>query len=395
MADDFAYLNARVRVRRGTLLKESFFQEALDLSFADFLRLLSETVYGGELSGQGLPDVDRAVLRTQAKLVGDLPRLVTGEAREAVRLLLLRNDLHNLQALLRAKATGRPFEEVLLLPGTLREEVWRQAYEAQDPAGMAQVLAVPGHPLARALRAVLRETQDLARVEALLAKRFFEDVAKAAKGLDQPALRDYLALEVDAENLRTAFKLQGSGLAPDAFFLKGGRFVDRVRFTRLMEGDYAVLDELSGTPFAGLSGVRDLRALERGLRCVLLKEAKKGLQDPLGVGLVLASVRMAVIADPETAQGFRLAGLEGYGASSPEEAQSLLETLVERGGYALVAVDEALLPDPERAVERLMRGRDLPVLLPIAGLKEAFQGHDVEGYMRELVRKTIGFDIKL
>lgn len=222
MADDFAYLNARVRVRRGTLLKESFFQEALDLSFADFLRLLSETVYGGELAGQGLPDVDRAVLRTQAKLVGDLPRLVTGEAREAVRLLLLRNDLHNLQALLRAKATGRPFEEVLLLPGTLREEVWRQAYEAQDPAGMAQVLAVPGHPLARALRAVLRETQDLARVEALLAKRFFEDVAKAAKGLDQPALRDYLALEVDAENLRTAFKLQGSGLAPDAFFLKGG-----------------------------------------------------------------------------------------------------------------------------------------------------------------------------
>ena len=106
-------------------------------------------------------------------------------------------------------------------------------------------------------------------------------------------------------------------------------------------------------------------------------------------------VRMAVIADPETAQGFRLAGLEGYGGSSAGEAQSLRDTLVERGGYALVAVDEALLSDPERAVERLMRGRDLPVLLPIAGLKEAFQGHDVEGYMRELVRKTIGFDIKL
>lgn len=105
-------------------------------------------------------------------------------------------------------------------------------------------------------------------------------------------------------------------------------------------------------------------------------------------------VRMAVIADPETAQGSG-SRASGYGASSAEEAQSLLETLVERGGYALVAVDEALLPDPERAVERLMRGRDLPVLLPIAGLKEAFQGHDVEGYMRELVRKTIGFDIKL
>ena len=52
-------------------------------------------------------------------------------------------------------------------------------------------------------------------------------------------------------------------------------------------------------------------------------------------------VRMAVIADPETAQGFRLAGLEGYGAAAAGEAQSLRETLVERGGYALVAVDEA------------------------------------------------------
>ena len=282
MADDFGYLNARVRARRATLLKESFFQEALDLAFPDFLRLLSETVYGGELSGQGLPQVDRAVARTRAKL---------GEAREAVRLLLLRNDLHNLQALLRAKATGRPFEEVPLLPGTLKEELWRQAYEAQDAAGVAQVLAVPGHPLARALREVLRETQDLARVEALLAKRFFEGVVKGAKALEEPALRDYLALEVDAENLRTAFKLQGQGVAPEVLFVRGGRFVDRVRFSRLLEGDYAVFDEFSGTPLASLSGVRDLKELERRLRCLLLKEARKGAADPLGAGLVLAYVK--------------------------------------------------------------------------------------------------------
>ncbi|WP_298628830.1 V-type ATPase subunit [uncultured Thermus sp.] len=291
MADDFGYLNARVRARRSTLLKESFFQEALDLSYPDFLRLLSESVYGQDLAGQGLPDVDRAVALTQARLVGDLAGLVTGEAREAVRLLLLRNDLTNLQALLRAKATGKPFEEIALLPGTLKETFWRQAYEAQDAAGMAQVLSVPGHPLARALRAVLRETQDLSRVEALLAKRFFEDVAKASKALEEPALRDHLALEVDAENLRTAFKLQGQDVPVESVFIRGGRFVDRVRFARLLEGDYAVLDELAGTPFAPLSGVRDLKELERRLRCVLLKEARKGASDPLGVGLVLAYVR--------------------------------------------------------------------------------------------------------
>lgn len=291
MADDFGYLNARVRARRSTLLKESFFQEALDLSYPDFLRLLSESVYGQDLAGQGLPEVDRAIALTQARLVGDLAGLVTGEAREAVQLLLLRNDLTNLQAVLRAKATGKPYEEVVLLPGTLKEALWRQAYEAQDAAGMAQVLSVPGHPLARALRSALRETQDLARIEALLAKRFFEGVAKASKALEETALRDYLALEVDAENLRTAFKLQGQDVPAETVFIRGGRFVDRIRFARLLEGDYAVLDELSGTPLAPLAGARDLKALEKGLRCLLLKEARRAAADPLGVGLVLAYVK--------------------------------------------------------------------------------------------------------
>ena len=106
-------------------------------------------------------------------------------------------------------------------------------------------------------------------------------------------------------------------------------------------------------------------------------------------------MRIAVIADPEAAQGFRLAGLEAYAAASAEEARARLENLVQAGGYALVAVDQGLLPEPEKAVERLMRGKDLPVLLPIAGLKEAFQNPNVEGYMRELVKRTIGFDIKL
>nr|WP_279231072.1 V-type ATP synthase subunit F [Thermus altitudinis] len=106
-------------------------------------------------------------------------------------------------------------------------------------------------------------------------------------------------------------------------------------------------------------------------------------------------MKVAVIADPESAQGFRLAGLEAYPASSAEEARARLEELVQAGGYALVAVDSGLLPEPEKAVERLMRGKDLPVLLPFAGLRDAFQNPDVEGYMRELVRRTIGFDIKL
>jgi V/A-type H+-transporting ATPase subunit F len=52
--------------------------------------------------------------------------------------------------------------------------------------------------------------------------------------------------------------------------------------------------------------------------------------------------------------------------------------------------------DPVRAMERVMRGRDLPVLLPMPGLSAAFD-HDADAtaYMKDLVRSAIGFDIKL
>jgi len=70
--------------------------------------------------------------------------------------------------------------------------------------------------------------------------------------------------------------------------------------------------------------------------------------------------------------------------------------MVQSNAYALIAVDESLLPDPNRAVERIMRGRSAPVLLSLSNLLEAFSGGgDAKLYMRQLVRQTIGFDIKL
>lgn len=108
-------------------------------------------------------------------------------------------------------------------------------------------------------------------------------------------------------------------------------------------------------------------------------------------------MKIAVLTDPETATGFRLGGLEVAVAQNPEEAAERLTEMVESDAYALIAVDEGLLPEPYEAVERAMRGRDLPVLLPITSLAQAFaEGEeDATEYMRRLVKSTIGYDIKL
>ncbi|MER3602882.1 MAG: V-type ATP synthase subunit C, partial [Thermus sp.] len=135
-----------------------------------------------------------------------------------------------------------------------------------------------------ALREAVRRGGDL---EATLDQLFFQDAKRAAQRLGDTTLQRYLALKIDALNLSRAFQSQGK----EAPFIPGGHYVDKVRFTRLLEGDYAVLDELARTPLSGLSGVKTLAELERRLRCALLKAARQGGSDPLGVGLALAYVK--------------------------------------------------------------------------------------------------------
>ena len=106
-------------------------------------------------------------------------------------------------------------------------------------------------------------------------------------------------------------------------------------------------------------------------------------------------MKIGVLTDPETASGYRLAGLEAV-TSSKDEAASKLVQMIQSDQYALVAIDESLLADPNKAAERVMRGRSAPVLLTLPNLLDTFSGGgDAKAYMRQLVRETIGFDIKL
>jgi V/A-type H+/Na+-transporting ATPase subunit F len=105
--------------------------------------------------------------------------------------------------------------------------------------------------------------------------------------------------------------------------------------------------------------------------------------------------RMLILTDSETATGFRLAGVETREATK-EAAQKALEDSIVSDKYGLVVVDESLITDPIKSSERAMRGRNLPVILPMQGLGAAFgETDDAKGYMKELVRRAIGFDIKL
>ncbi|GBD28002.1 MAG: V-type ATP synthase subunit F [Armatimonadota bacterium] len=102
--------------------------------------------------------------------------------------------------------------------------------------------------------------------------------------------------------------------------------------------------------------------------------------------------RVAVITDAETATGFRLAGADVFEAEEPRHAVAVLRDLV-RGDYGLVAVNEALLEGVEGDVARVLRGRDLPVVVPFPAARARLESG--EDYIARLVKEHIGFYVKL
>jgi len=321
VADDFGYLNARIRVRSSRLLHEGFFREALHLSFAELVKVLAESSYGPDLTGQTLADVDRAVSLHLRRTVADLPRLVSGQAREALSLLLMRTDLANLQTILRGKAAGWSTADLRgrLGTGTLSPELLKTMAEAPDAAAMAQVLALRQHPLAAALRGALRAGHESLALEVALDKAYFTATLRRARELDQPYLAEFLRTEIDGLNLAVGVRLSTVGFEGQAmrFFLKGGRSIGIPLFQRLAQGETAALEELGQTKFERAAEARDLATLERHLRCILLTKAHEGVKDVLGAGLAVDFIQR----QSWEAERIRLLSRRAYYGLSPVEME--------------------------------------------------------------------------
>jgi V/A-type H+-transporting ATPase subunit C len=291
LIDDFGYLNARIRVRRGQLIPEGFFLEALNLNFPELVKVLGESIYGPDLTGDSLTDVDHAVIVHFNRTVSDLPRLVSGKAREAMTLLLMGADLADVKTILRGKAFGWSADEIMghLGGGTLPQGLYSAMGEAPDATSLAQVLSLPNHLLATALREASQAARDLFEMEWSLDRSFYMALSRRTQELDQPYLADFVRFEVDALNIATAVKLSTTGFEgeSDRFFLQGGKSVALSLFRRLANGQLTALQDLSDADFGKLSDVRDMSALERSLRCIRLAKAREESKDVLGAGLAI------------------------------------------------------------------------------------------------------------
>lgn len=106
-----------------------------------------------------------------------------------------------------------------------------------------------------------------------------------------------------------------------------------------------------------------------------------------------ASVR--VLATPELAVGFALAGLPVEEVDSIEEGMDRLSGLLNREGVGVILVEQTFLDAIPEAVRGRLRGRPVPIVVPFPRPVWAGPPAAPEEYIVDVLRRAIGYRVKL
>jgi len=100
--------------------------------------------------------------------------------------------------------------------------------------------------------------------------------------------------------------------------------------------------------------------------------------------------KFVVVTDPNTASGFRLAGVDVLEASTIEEAKRIIPPLLFKDDTGIVAVNEDFMISlDEKLMERIEKTHR-PIVIPIPSRAQRIDRAD---YIERLLRRAIGYKI--
>ena len=102
--------------------------------------------------------------------------------------------------------------------------------------------------------------------------------------------------------------------------------------------------------------------------------------------------KFIVVTDPDTAPGFRLAGVDVMEIHNSEEVRTLLPSLLLKDDTGIIAINEDYMASlDEKMMEKIERSYR-PIIIPIpSGAKRL----DRTSYIEGLLRRAIGYNIVL
>jgi V/A-type H+/Na+-transporting ATPase subunit F len=105
--------------------------------------------------------------------------------------------------------------------------------------------------------------------------------------------------------------------------------------------------------------------------------------------------KLVVLTDTDTADGFRLAGVDVDVVDTPELARTRLISLLDDDTVGIIAMNERLSSGIDERVQKKIDSIYRPIVVSLPIREKLELGEDHRAYLSRLIRRAIGFDITL
>jgi V/A-type H+-transporting ATPase subunit F len=105
--------------------------------------------------------------------------------------------------------------------------------------------------------------------------------------------------------------------------------------------------------------------------------------------------KVVVLTDPDTAYGFRLAGVDVYEADDPAEARQQINRLLEDENTGILAVNEGFLASIDDRVRARIEATYRPIVVSLPVKEKLGAVGERRAFLARLVHRAVGFDVTL
>ena len=99
------------------------------------------------------------------------------------------------------------------------------------------------------------------------------------------------------------------------------------------------------------------------------------------------ALQFYVIGDEDTVLGFRLAGVDGEVAKTPDDARNALSRAFEKEGLGVIIIPERIAAKIRESVDQYLYKTTFPLIIEIPDRHGAMEGR---GSIRDLIRAAVG-----
>ena len=222
---NYAYANARVRVRRSKLLPRDTYAKLLKMDIPEITRFIEATEYGREVDElatkfSGIDLLENSLNVNEERNYSEVRDLAKGEVGSLVARYLERFTTWNLKTILRGKFWGAKPEEIqreLLIENREDYDFYRTLIDV-DGGLTATIDALAGHPKGapyhRTLKSVEHKLTDetllLQHVEDALDRAYYANLLATipSNGTDNQLFLQFIRKEIDIANLSILMRFE-------------------------------------------------------------------------------------------------------------------------------------------------------------------------------------------